>query len=347
MASSTIKKITPSNIGAHPENTRLMVTNQTDYTGSPQNGISAPMVQAKDTNDFIRHQVYGVYNSNGSFYTFLNVRKPGATANDSAISNQIGVGFDANGNASYNIGDTIAFRNTLGASSGVWPIALGGTGGTTPSAARTALEITPANIGAHPANTTLRVTIDSDYDDGVAANGAVAQLLDNNGFIRHQMYGAHTSSGSMYTYLAVRKPDGTSAISNHIAVGIDSSGNPLYSIPAPAAFRSALELGNVNNSLVLTATTGAALYTQLSALPASPTNGAGVTCYMSNPSLLLLTGKTGLSGALYGIITRLSSARFHVFGLYANTYLMYWSFDITSAGAITPATVYKLQGTAM
>lgn len=223
-----------------------------------------------------------------------------------------------------------------------------GVKGSSESSYRTGnVNLTAANIGAHPANTTLRVTIDSDYDDGVAANGAVAQILDNNGFIRHQMYGAYISSGSMYTYLAIRKPNGASADSNYIGIGFDSSGNPAYSIEEPAAFRSALGLGNVNNSLSLTAGTASALYTQLNELPVSPTNGAGVTCYMSNPSLLLLTGKTGLSGALYGMITRLASSRYHVLGLYANSYIMYWSFDITSAGAITPSTVYKVQGTAM
>lgn len=113
------------------------------------------------------------------------------------------------------------------------------------------------------------------------------------------------------------------------------------------ALKAAIGLGNVNNGLLLTESTGSALYTQLNALPITPANGSGVTCYISNASLLQMTGLSGLSGAVYGVITRLSSTQFHVFGLYANAYLMYWSFNITSAGAITPNTVYKLQGTAM
>lgn len=215
-------------------------------------------------------------------------------------------------------------------------------------AAAIAAGITPANIGAQPANTTLKVTIDSDYEDGVAANGAVAQILDKNGFIRHQMYGAYNSSGSMYTYLAARKPNDESAISNYIGVGFDPNGDPAYSIHSSAAFRSAIGLGNVNNSLVLTGTTGAALYAQLNALPISPTNGAGVTCYIANAPMKLLTGNTALTSMLHGVITRMNSTRFRVFGMYGDTgYVMYWTFDITSAGAITPMTVYKLQGTAM
>ena len=105
-------------------------------------------------------------------------------------------------------------------------------------------------------------------------------------------------------------------------------------------------LGNVNNSLILTASTGAAMYTQLNALPVTPSNGAGVTCYIGNAALKLLTGKSALTSVLHGVITRINSTRFRVFGMYGDTgYVMYWALDITSAGAITPMTVYRLQGT--
>lgn len=240
-----------------------------------------------------------------------------------------------------------------------------------------AVSITPANIGAHPAHSNLQVTSNSSYT-GTPANAIaqpVAQILDSSGFIRHQMFGIYNTDESFYVYITTRRPSGSSVDTNNIAIGFDANGDGMYKVSHPEAFRSAigatntkvkgvaessyrtgnveltpasLGLGNVNNSLVLTAATGTALYTQLNALPISPTNGAGVTCYINNGALNLLTGKTGISGVLHGVITRVSTTRFRVFGMYGDTgYIMYWVFDITSAGAITPMTVYKLQGTTM
>lgn len=147
-------EITPTNIGAHPAATTLIVTNNTNYTGTPSDSISKPMAQVTDTNNFIRHQTYGVYSKYGNSYTYLSVRKPGTNGGD-PVANEIAVGFDANGNKTYSITDTAAFRNTLGATSGLWPVTLGGTGATTPATARTNLEITPANIGAKATQTAV------------------------------------------------------------------------------------------------------------------------------------------------------------------------------------------------
>lgn len=102
------------------------------------------------------------------------------------------------------------------------------------------------------------------------------------------------------------------------------------------------------NSLLLNATTGAGLYAQLSGMLATQDGWPGVVCFISNDALKLLTGNTTLTANVHGVITRASSTRFRVFGMYGDTgYIMYWAFDITSAGAITPLTVYRLQGTAM
>jgi len=49
--------------------------------------------------------------------------------------NSIEVGFDANGNMIYGVSSASAFRNALGASSGIWPVSLGGTGATTAAGA--------------------------------------------------------------------------------------------------------------------------------------------------------------------------------------------------------------------
>ena len=186
-----------------------------------------------------------------------------------------------------------------------------------------------------------------DYSETIteARSKVLAAILDLNLVNRGQVYCLQNPSGSYATMLQARDGQGTQC---YIGAAIDQNGSPAYYISDNAAFRSALNLSNVNNSLVLTATTGSGLYTQLNALPASPDNGAGVPCYMSNAALKLLTGNTNLSGAFHGVITRASTTRYRTFGMYADTaYIMYWAFDIASNGTITPLTVYKLQGTAM
>ena len=59
-------------------------------------------------------------------FTIGAVNKP----TDSTIFNTLALGIDQNGNLSISVSSPAAWRNALGASNGVWPTSVGGTGGT-------------------------------------------------------------------------------------------------------------------------------------------------------------------------------------------------------------------------
>lgn len=105
--------ITPANVGAIP-NTGGEVTGAIirktdwDYSGTRTGTVSAPMVQVKDKDGVIRHQVYAALNAANIAYTFLAVR-------DGTNSNSLVVGLDANGNPKYSISAPAEFRTTIGA----------------------------------------------------------------------------------------------------------------------------------------------------------------------------------------------------------------------------------------
>lgn len=108
-------------------------------------------------------------------------------------------------------------------------------------------------------------------------------------------------------------------------------------------------LGNANNPVVLVQAdnTISAIYNKLNALPLSPANGAGVPCHISPNAMNLLTDGKVTSAELVGLITRTSTNGYRIFGMYGATgYMMYWAVTVTNS-AITPNTVFKLQGTAM
>lgn len=104
--------LTPANIGAHPARSNLQVTNNSSYTGTPTAAVSQPVAQIADTDGFIRHQMYGLYNTDGGFYTYLTARRPNGS---SATSNNITIGFNANGDMIYGVSAPAAFRSAIGA----------------------------------------------------------------------------------------------------------------------------------------------------------------------------------------------------------------------------------------
>ncbi len=139
--------LTPANIGAHPARANLQVTNNTDYAGNTT--VSQPVAQILDTSNFIRHQLYGMYNSNGSFYTILAARKPNGS---SALANQMSIGFDANGDGAYYISHPAAFRDAIGATNTKVK-------GAAESSYRSGdVNLTPANIGAFGAGSIGAIT---------------------------------------------------------------------------------------------------------------------------------------------------------------------------------------------
>ncbi len=108
------------------------------------------------------------------------------------------------------------------------------------------VNLTPANIGAHPAQTNLVVINDTDYAGDTTASKPVVQIMDTSNFVRHQLYGLYNSSGTFYTCLAARRPNGSSAITNQILLGFDANGNGSYIISYPEAFRSAIGVTPAN-----------------------------------------------------------------------------------------------------
>lgn len=195
------------------------------------------------------------------------------------------------------------------------------------------------------------VISNSDYSTAPSADTSVSftQVFDDNSFVRHNVYAYRAPSNSYYTYIAARYPSSPSNTVCQIGVGITASGDPAYTVSHPGAFKSAIGLGNVNDSVVLTASdnTVAKIYAKLSALPITPDNGAGVTCWITAAAMNLLTGGKVTSSELTGVIVRTADTAYRIFGMYGLTgFMMYWGVTVTST-AITPNTVYKLQGTAM
>lgn len=216
------------------------------------------------------------------------------------------------------------------------------------------VNLTPNNIGAvdkagDQVTGTITRKIDEDFSTPPASETwyQIFPIIDSDNYVRGGFYIIRKSNGTVQFNIGARSP-GTGWV-NFKATSGPAASDASYELSHPAAFRDALGLGNVNDSVVLTATddTVAEIYDKLSALPVTQTDGGCVSCYLANAPLKLLTGKTGLSSVLFGTIMRATSTRFRIFGMYGDTgYMMYWAVDVTSS-TITPMTVYKLQGTAM
>ena len=105
--------ITPANVGAIPttggEVTGAIIRKTDwDYTGTRQSNVTAPMIQLKDVEGTIRHQVYAALNTANTAYTYMAVR-------DGTHTNYLSLGLDANGNPVYTIASPATFRSTIGA----------------------------------------------------------------------------------------------------------------------------------------------------------------------------------------------------------------------------------------
>lgn len=233
-----------------------------------------------------------------------------------------------------------------------------------------AVSITPANIGAHPAKTNLQVTNNSNYTGTTESFAPIAQILDSSGYIRHQMYGGYASDGRLLTFLAVRRPNGTLNETNQISVGFDASGNKIYSVSDPAAFRSAIgatdtkvkgnaessyRTGNVNltpanigaaASIKLDSedTTPSTIYNKINVL--SSANREGALIHIHQAALNVLTNRTDFTGTYSGLIIRATTgiSRFMLTGG-GSTMICFYA-TITSS-TITPGPVYKYSGTPM
>ena len=97
-----------------------------NYASTPGSFVSKTLLEVTETNNNnnIRHQIYAGRYTDGRYATTIQTRK------SSDVNNYISIYLKEDGTKSYGVGDQGAFRNAIGASSGVWPISTGGTGAT-------------------------------------------------------------------------------------------------------------------------------------------------------------------------------------------------------------------------
>lgn len=315
--------ITPANIGAHPARANLQVTNNSSYTGTPAAAISQPIVQILDSSGFIRHQMYGLYSTSGSFYTYIAARKPSGS---SAVANQIGIGFDANGNGIYSVTYPEAFRSAIG--------------------------VTPANIGAFGKNSVGTITDANNinlYGSRLYQANVCANLPTNNSGVYYQVEFFGTCQMA-YRHSA----DGIDAVwARHY---INDKWYPWIRLDKITGVKgnaeSAYRQGNVNLTpenigaatsikLLSNANTPKLIYAELSKIPIYET----ATIHVNTTPFHELTGKTGAytSGTVYRGST--NDFWFNLMALAGNAS---YGFKATvSSTSITPGTVYAYNGTAM
>lgn len=215
------------------------------------------------------------------------------------------------------------------------------------------VELSPADIGALALSggtvtgaVFRKVSADFDTPPSSTEWTQILPITDSDNNVRGGMYLIRNTDGSYLVASGAYKPGFGW---NYIAPKINTDGTLDYAVSSPGAMKSAIGLGNVNNGLVLTTSdnTLAKIYAKLDAMLVTPANGAGVPCWIAAAAMNLLTGGKATSSELHGIITKVSSTVYRIFGMYGVTgYMMYWGVTVTSS-AITPNTVYRLQGTAM
>jgi len=231
------------------------------------------------------------------------------------------------------------------------------------------VNLTPANIGAHPAQTDLQVTNNSSYTGTPAAaiSKSIVQILDSSGFVRHQMFGIYNTSESFYTYIATRRPSGSSVVANQLGVGFDANGNGAYYVSYPLAFRLAIgatntkvkgdaessyRTGDVNLTpanigaatkikLTNSASSPELIYAELSKIP----SGETATIYLGAIPFNSLTGKTGVH--TLGTVFRNGTNRFDFNLMVLGGNASYGFTATVSSTSITPGTVYAYNGTVM
>ena len=102
------------------------MTQDVDYATAPNEETNHPLLSFFDGSNTQRFNIYSNRTTDGTYKTYI------MTGNSTTGYNQISIGIKSNGDRTYTVSDSTAFRNAIGASStGVWPASVGGTGQTT------------------------------------------------------------------------------------------------------------------------------------------------------------------------------------------------------------------------
>jgi len=191
-----------------------------NYAPTPSSDLTTDLIQMYDSNLGIYHRIYSARGTGGTKTLFMMTREPGSELKTYV---QFGVRLNSDGSpgfslsAKYNGTSTnsaaqTSFRNLLGASSGIWPISLGGTEATTAAGARSNLgavyyinlenktkAATYTALSAMTNNTTAVIHIDhntmnnlagKNYFSGTSSyNGLVSRRTNVYNFLIHQVIG--------------------------------------------------------------------------------------------------------------------------------------------------------------
>lgn len=268
-------QITASNIGAVSTSGSSTIdsgavyrTDGDDYSTAPSAQEARTIVGFKDSENEIRHQIYVSRNTSNDYYTWIQARK------NSGISNQIGIGLDASGNDLYYVKTGSAFRNAIGASSGVWPVSVGGTGlSSSPSMLTNLGSTTAADVFAATPRPGITGTL------GVGHGGTGSSTSPTQGGIIYASSTSAYASTAAGTFGQYLKSNGTGA-------------------PTWATFSaSTVGLGNVENTKLST-WTGSSNITTLGTISTGTWHGStigagyGGTGLTSSPSMLTNLGST-------------------------------------------------------
>lgn len=159
------------------ENTAMRIKYpQLDKTTAPTSDSAFLPIHSLDVNNLMFGGLQFFYNKNRS-HGWRIVEKN--QANNEYI-NIFGAYINPDDSRGYEVNDPAAFRNAIGASGGIFPISLGGTGAKTAAAARANLEAA-AEDHTHTAAAVGAVAKTGDTMTGaLALKGTLLQFVDNN-----------------------------------------------------------------------------------------------------------------------------------------------------------------------
>lgn len=200
------------------------------------------------------------------------------------------------------------------------------------------VNLTPSNIGAHPANTALTVKNNSAYSGNTSSSASVAEVSDSSGTSRHWMSGGYNANtGMATTYLTANWPG---IGSNNFAVQIDKDGNHAYSVTDPAAFTDAIDATPV---VLLSATNMTDLYNICKNLKENTVYTARITAGAAST----LSGKSIQGSGRTGLISRNGNDFYFTVFPTGSQIVLITINGWTAASTYTGRSAYRFNGTAI